>query len=100
MLTLAAASGNAFAYAWADEVPAGFAASQLDVRLRAEWLVCREVCIPQGGEFAIAVPSQAATAGHAALFAAAWLAAELAGNLLQEGIAVFHQESSPFLRCF
>ncbi len=52
-------------------VPAGFAAPQLDVRLRAEWLVCKEVCIPQGGEFALAVPAQAATAGHAALFAAA-----------------------------
>jgi thiol:disulfide interchange protein DsbD len=52
-------------------VPAGFAGSQLDVRLRAEWLVCKEVCIPESGEFAISLPAQAATAGHAALFAAA-----------------------------
>jgi thiol:disulfide interchange protein DsbD len=51
-------------------VPPGFAGAQLDVRLRAEWLVCKEVCIPESGEFAISLPAQAATAGHAALFAA------------------------------
>jgi thiol:disulfide interchange protein/DsbC/DsbD-like thiol-disulfide interchange protein len=52
-------------------VPASFAGPQLDVKLRAEWLVCKDVCIPEAGEFAISVPAQAATAGHAALFAAA-----------------------------
>jgi thiol:disulfide interchange protein DsbD len=52
-------------------VPAGFAGAKLDVKLRAEWLVCKEVCIPESGEFAISLPAQAATAGHAALFAAA-----------------------------
>jgi hypothetical protein len=31
----------------------------------------RQVCIPESGEFAISVPAQAATAGHAALFDAA-----------------------------
>ncbi len=52
-------------------VPAGFAGGTLDVRLRADWLVCKEVCIPEGGDFALQVPAQAATAGHAALFDAA-----------------------------
>jgi thiol:disulfide interchange protein DsbD len=39
--------------------------------LHAEWLVCKDVCIPEGGDFALRLPSQAATAGQAALFAAA-----------------------------
>ncbi|MDP1899491.1 MAG: thioredoxin family protein [Rubrivivax sp.] len=50
-------------------VPAGFAAEALDVKLHAEWLVCKDVCIPESGEFVLRVPAQAATAGHAALFA-------------------------------
>ncbi len=52
-------------------VPAGFAADTLEVSLRADWLVCKEVCIPESGEFTLSLPAQAATAGHAALFAAA-----------------------------
>ena len=35
------------------------AATSLDVRLRADWLVCKEVCIPQSGEFRLAVPAGA-----------------------------------------
>jgi DsbC/DsbD-like thiol-disulfide interchange protein/cytochrome c biogenesis protein CcdA len=50
-------------------VPAGFAGQALDVRLRADWLVCKDVCIPEGGDFALSVPTQAATALHAGLFA-------------------------------
>ncbi len=46
-------------------------AGSLTVKLKAEWLVCKEVCIPESGEFSLAVPAQGATAGHAALFAAA-----------------------------
>jgi len=52
-------------------VPADFTADALEVRLRAEWLVCKDVCIPEEGEFALSLPTQAATAGDAALFAAA-----------------------------
>jgi thiol:disulfide interchange protein/DsbC/DsbD-like thiol-disulfide interchange protein len=52
-------------------VPAGFNAPSLDVKLRADWLVCKDVCIPEGGDFVLRVPAQAATSGHAALFAAA-----------------------------
>ncbi len=49
--------------------PAG--ATSLDVRLQASWLVCRKECIPQEGEFALALPLQGSTGGHAAVFAAA-----------------------------
>jgi thiol:disulfide interchange protein len=48
-----------------------FAGQALDVKLSAQWLVCKDVCIPQQGEFALTIPAQASTAPHAALFAAA-----------------------------
>jgi thiol:disulfide interchange protein DsbD len=53
------------------QVPAGFQGDTLEVKLHAEWLVCKDVCIPEGGDFVLRVPAQAATAGHAALFAVA-----------------------------
>jgi thiol:disulfide interchange protein len=56
-------------------VPLGFNANSLDVKLRADWLVCKDVCIPEGGDFVLRLPAQAATSGHAALFAAARAAA-------------------------
>jgi len=40
----------------------------LEVKVRADWLVCKDVCIPEGGDFVLKVPVQAASAGHAALF--------------------------------
>ncbi len=49
-------------------VPAGFAGDRLDVKLRAEWLVCKDVCIPEGGDFALSIPARASTASEAALF--------------------------------
>ena len=52
-------------------LPKGFAAPSLEVKLQAEWLVCREVCIPESGEFSLTLPAQAATASHANLFKAA-----------------------------
>ena len=51
-------------------VPAGFQGPSLPVRLEAQWLVCKDVCIPESGEFALEVPVQAATVAHAALFEA------------------------------
>jgi thiol:disulfide interchange protein DsbD len=53
-------------------VPEGFNAESLPVRLRADWLVCKDVCIPEGGDFALDIPAQASTSAHAARFAAAW----------------------------
>ncbi len=52
-------------------VPAGFNAQALEVRLHAEWLVCKEVCIPESGDFALQLPAQAATAANGADFEAA-----------------------------
>ncbi len=52
-------------------VPADFKGEALDVKLHAEWLVCKDVCIPESGEFTLRLPAQAATATHAALFEAA-----------------------------
>jgi DsbC/DsbD-like thiol-disulfide interchange protein len=49
----------------------GFKGSSLDVKLAAQWLVCKDVCIPQQGDFALSVPVQSTTAMHAVLFDAA-----------------------------
>ncbi len=60
-------------------VQAGFKGQSLEVKLHAEWLVCKDVCIPESGDFTLSVPAQAATAGHAALF-------ESARNALPRGL--------------
>lgn len=46
-------------------------AQDVTVRLRASWLVCRKECIPEEGEFSLALPIKSTTAMHAALFDAA-----------------------------
>ena len=51
-------------------LPANWQGTQLDVKLQAQWLVCKDVCIPEEGEFALSITAQSATAGHGALFAA------------------------------
>ena len=56
------------------KVPSGFASSKLPVQLEAQWLVCKEVCIPEGGQFVLDIPAQAATVGWAADFETAWAA--------------------------
>jgi thiol:disulfide interchange protein DsbD len=48
-----------------------FRGASLDVRLRADWLVCKEVCIPQSGDFALSIPAGSSTAAHADAFAQA-----------------------------
>ena len=52
-------------------VPAAFSADTLAVKLRADWLVCKHVCIPEGGDFTLELPVAARTAVHAGLFAQA-----------------------------
>lgn len=69
-------------------VPAGFKGDTLPVKLRADWLVCKDVCIPEGGDFAIDVPATAATAGEAALFATAQRALPVAPAGAQASAAV------------
>jgi thiol:disulfide interchange protein DsbD len=68
-------------------LPAGFNAEALDVKLHAEWLVCKDVCIPESGDFALRLPAQAATAGHAALFAAAAAAQPQAAAQAQTAVS-------------
>lgn len=43
----------------------------LEVRLHASWLVCRQECIPQEGDFSLTIPAQGSSAMHGALFQAA-----------------------------
>jgi len=49
-------------------VAPGFAGNQLDVKLKAAWLVCRKECIPQEGEFALSIPVRSSTAASSQLF--------------------------------
>ena len=42
----------------------GFREATLQVRLHAEWLVCKDVCIPQSGDFALSIPARALRPVH------------------------------------
>ena len=55
-------------------VASGFNADQLDIKLKASWLVCRKECIPQEGEFALSLPVKSSTASSGAAFAATFAA--------------------------
>jgi thiol:disulfide interchange protein len=46
--------------------------ANLDVRLKAQWLVCRKECIPEDGEFVLKVPAKSTTALNAAAFNASF----------------------------
>jgi thiol:disulfide interchange protein DsbD len=48
--------------------------AEVDVRLKASWLVCSKECIPEEGEFRLKVPVQGTTAIHKDEFEAAWAA--------------------------
>jgi len=49
-----------------------FLGGDIDVKLRASWLVCKKECIPEEGEFAIKLPAKSTTALNAAAFQAAF----------------------------
>ncbi|HMN21330.1 MAG TPA: protein-disulfide reductase DsbD family protein [Ottowia sp.] len=53
------------------EYQPGPLADSLDIGLKASWLVCRQECIPQEGEFALKLPLRGSTALHGAVFQAA-----------------------------
>ena len=63
----------------------------LTVKLKASWLVCRQECIPQEGEFTLRLPLRGSTAFNAAAFDAALaaqpvpLAADKASRIMIEG---------------
>jgi thiol:disulfide interchange protein DsbD len=46
-------------------------AGDMEVRLRASWLVCKKECIPQDGDFLLKIPTRSSLAGHGAAFDAA-----------------------------
>lgn len=50
-------------------LPADFKAPRLDVKLAVEWLVCKDVCIPESGEFELSLPLGAPAVAHADDFA-------------------------------
>ncbi len=68
-------------------------AGALEVRLKAHWLVCREMCIPEEGEFSLAIPAKSSTAVHGPIFQSSFAAqpkpltgqatAAIDGNALQ-----------------
>ncbi|MEJ6021004.1 thioredoxin family protein [Ramlibacter sp. PS4R-6] len=43
----------------------------VEVKLHANWLVCKKECIPEEGQFTLKVPARGSTAMHAAAFEAA-----------------------------
>ena len=52
-------------------VPQGVGGDRVRVELQAEWLVCKDVCIPEEGRFALDIPTRAASTASAADFDAA-----------------------------
>ena len=49
-------------------LPATLPAGPLKIQLRADWLVCKDVCIPEFGEFELKLPQGGALNSHAARF--------------------------------
>ncbi|RYX97092.1 MAG: protein-disulfide reductase [Comamonadaceae bacterium] len=79
-------------------VAPGFNGAQLDVKLKASWLVCRKECIPQEGDFTLRLPVKSSTATSGELFKATFAASprslpagsskvEVAGNAIQVSLA-------------
>ena len=45
--------------------------SNLDIKLKAQWLVCKKECVPEDGDFALSIPTKGSTAINSAVFEAA-----------------------------
>ncbi len=56
-------------------VTSDFNRTQLDVQLKAAWLVCKKECIPQEGTFSLTVPATSSSALSGGAFQAAFAAA-------------------------
>jgi len=48
--------------------------SELEVKLQANWLVCKLECVPQDGQFVLRLPTKSSTALNASVFEAAFQA--------------------------
>ena len=79
-------------------VAPGFTGTQLDIKLKAAWLVCKKECIPQEGDFALSLPVKSSTALQGALFQATFDATpkpfktdasqiEVAGNAIKVSLS-------------
>ena len=76
---------------------ASLPSADLEIKLKATWLVCRLECVPQDGEFALRLPIRGSTAINAAAFEASFKAQptpvrgdsqiEVAGNRLKVTLA-------------
>ncbi len=49
-------------------------ADEVEVRLKAAWLVCKKECIPEEGEFTLKIPLKGSTALHTTVFEGAFAA--------------------------
>ncbi|PWR18499.1 protein-disulfide reductase DsbD family protein [Zavarzinia aquatilis] len=47
-------------------VPEGFAGGTLELRARADWLICAEICVPEGADLSLSVPVAATFAADPA----------------------------------
>ncbi|NQW93262.1 MAG: thioredoxin family protein [Polaromonas sp.] len=56
-------------------VAKSFNGTQLDIKLKAAWLVCKKECIPQEGDFILRIPVKSSTALQGKMFQAAFDAA-------------------------
>ncbi len=56
-------------------VAKSFNGEQLDIKLKAAWLVCKKECIPQEGDFTLTIPARSSTALQGPVFQAAFDAA-------------------------
>jgi thiol:disulfide interchange protein DsbD len=59
-------------------VPASHAGGPVKVALHAEWLVCKEICLPESGDFALELPAHTPVTQHRARFDAARAATPVA----------------------
>ncbi|TWO64892.1 protein-disulfide reductase [Caenimonas sedimenti] len=50
-------------------------AGDVEIKLKANWLVCKKECIPEDGEFMLKLPARSTTALHGGAFDAAFAAA-------------------------
>ena len=56
------------------EFKPGLLSGDLEIKLKASWLVCKKECIPEDGDFVLKVPARSTTALNGAAFEAAFAA--------------------------
>jgi len=81
---------------------AGTLTPDLRIQLHATWLVCKQECIPEEGQFTLQLPWQSTTALHANAFAAAaaaqpqaWTVAEGSSAQVEDGQLLLNVQGLP-----